>query len=240
MAYEAVDPAARRDVLRSLTLALLADPPDVLARRTLRRWSAADPADLDAQVALLRRIAARPLPDDPERGARIATLEGLLARAPGHVAARETLVVALADAGESDRGRAVLDAWPEDLRDARYDRLRGRWDLEFDRQPARAAAALRRALAVLPHDWTTRYRLARALHALGQTDEARREAEAVALLRELLEPAALGRRLEADLAHLDDPASRLDLADLCAAPASRLADAWRRERSDSPRRPGAE
>jgi thioredoxin-like negative regulator of GroEL len=229
-AYEAVPPSERRDVLRALTLALLADPPDDLARRILRRWVAADPADLDARVALLRRIAARPLADDPDLPTRIATLTDLLARAPNHVAAREALVVALADAGEPDRGRSVLDAWPASLRDARYSRLRGRWDLDYDHQPARAVGSLGRALLDLPHDWQTRYRLARALQALGRTDEARREAQAVARLRELLDPIALGQRLEADLARFDDPASRLDLAGLCAqAGLTRLADAWRRD-----------
>jgi hypothetical protein len=137
--------------------------------------------------------------------------------------------------GQSHLGEAHVlleleNAWPASLRDDHYSRLRSRWDLDYDHQPAWAVAALRRALADLPHDWQTRYRLARALHALGRTDEARREAEAVARLREQLDPIALGQRLEADLARLDDPVSRLDLADLCAhAGLVRLADAWRRD-----------
>ena len=119
------------------------------------------PADLDARVARLVRIAASPHPGDPDRADRIARLSAILDRDPGHVPAREALLVALADAGEPDRGRAVLDAWPEPARDARYDRLRGRWDLDYDHRADRAAEAYARAVAELPHDWKSHYGLAR-------------------------------------------------------------------------------
>jgi len=234
-AYAAVPPEARPAVLRELTLALLADLPDDLARRTLARWAgAADPArpDRDARVALLRRVAAMPRADDPDRATRAAELSALLAAEPGHLAAREALVTALADAGEPDRGRAVLDAWPgpEPTRDARYWRLRGRWDQDYDGRPARAAEAFRRTLADLPHDWKTRVRLARAFHTLGREADAKREAEAVNRTREALDPAPLGTRLKANLDRPDDPAALLDLADLCARVGlARLAGAWRRE-----------
>ena len=128
----------------------------------------------------------------PDRATRIAELSGLLDRDPGHVPAREALVAALADAGEVDRGRQVLEAWPEAARDARFDRLRARWDLDYDRKPDRAEAGYRRALAAFPHDWRAHYGLARALRSLGRDDEARAEGEAVARLRERLDPAALG------------------------------------------------
>ena len=72
-------------------------------------------------------------------------------------------VTALADAGEPDRGRVFLEGWPAAMRDARYWRLRGRWDLEYDHRPDQAIPAFRAALEVLPHDWRTHYRLARAL-----------------------------------------------------------------------------
>ena len=233
-AYDAVPPTARRAVLRDLTLALLADLPDDLARRTLAKWAEADPAepDRDARVALLRRFAAMPREGDPDRATRIAELTAVLASDPRQTSAREALVGALADAGEPDLGRGVLDGWPEPLRDARYWRLRGRWDLEYDHQPARAVEELRRALADLPHDWKTHFRLARALRSLGLEDEAEREAETVARLREILEPAVLGRRLAADLdpARARDPRASSDLADVCVrAGLTRLADAWRRE-----------
>ena len=53
-------PKARPQLLRELTLAALTDLPDDLARNTLRRWIDADPGDVDAPVALLRRIGAEP------------------------------------------------------------------------------------------------------------------------------------------------------------------------------------
>jgi tetratricopeptide (TPR) repeat protein len=238
-AYAAVPPPARRGVLLDLTLALLSDLPDDMARGMLGRWSAADPADVDAQVALLARMAELPRSGDPPRAERIARLKAVLDRDPNHLGAREALTVALADAGEPDRGRGVLDAWPAAARDARYWRLRGRWELDYDHQPARAVASFRRALADLPHDWKTHYRQARALQILGRTGEARAAAAAVGRIREVIEPAALGPRLGADLAHLDDARSLLDLADLCARTGlTRLADAWRLEaaapRPDAP------
>lgn len=228
-AWEAVRPGARREVLRALTLALLADAPDELARTTLARWIAADTDDRDARVALYRRMAEHPRSGDPAAAERAEALAALLDEAPGHVGAREALVLALAESGQATRGRDALDAWPVEARDARYDRLRGRWDLEYDDRPDRAAEALRRALDALPHDWKTLYRLARALQRLDRAEEARRAADDLARLREALDPSRLGPRLDADLARLDDPAARRDLAALCASVGlSRLADAWRR------------
>jgi thioredoxin-like negative regulator of GroEL len=240
-AFAAVAPSARRGVLRDLTLALLADLPDDLVHRTLDRWIDADPADLDARVARLRRVASQGRPDDSDRPARIAALADLLAHSPAHPGVREALATALADAGESDEGRRLLDGWPAPSRDQdpRYWRLRGRWDLDFDHQPARAVEAFERVLAEQPHDWKTRARLARALHALGRPEAARQAAETVARLRETLDPTTLGPRLQADLAHLDDSRSLLDLADLAGrAGLSRLADAWRREAQQGDRSSG--
>jgi tetratricopeptide (TPR) repeat protein len=229
-AYRAVVGRDRRLILRAMTLALLADTPEDVARATLAHWVEADPEDVDAQVALIQRVAASPRVGDPDRAARVASLSRIVASRPDHIAAREALVLTLADSGDSDRGRAVLEAWPEALRDARYHRLRGRWDLEYDRRPARAVDSFRASLEELPQDWRTRYRLARALQNAGQEAEAKRAAEAVERLREALDPLALGRRLDKDLAALDDPESRVDLADLCErAGLNRLADAWRED-----------
>ncbi|GAC1474442.1 MAG: hypothetical protein NVSMB9_24830 [Isosphaeraceae bacterium] len=235
-AYAAVPSRARRGVLRDLTLALLADLPDDLARETLTRWANADPSrpDRDARVALLRRIAAMPRSGDPDRASRVDELSHLLAADPAHRVAREALVTALADSGEPERGRAVLEAWPAADRDARYWRLRGRWDLEYDRRPDRASAAFQRALADLPHDTKTRFRLSRALHALGREAEARREALAVNRTREALDPLRLGPRLASDLDRIADPAALADLADLCAhVGLDSLADAWNREAAEA-------
>jgi tetratricopeptide (TPR) repeat protein len=229
-AYAAVPPAARRDILRGLTLALLTDTPDELARDQLNRWIMADPADTDAQVALLSRVAAQPHAGDPDRPAQIASLTSLLARYPEHLAAREALVTALADMGETDRGREFLSTWPSQARDARYYRLRGRWDLDYEHHPAQAVEAFDRALTELPHDWRTHYRLSRALKMLGKDEQSEQEARVVTRLHEVLSPGPLGNRLANDFAHLDTPQSRLDLASLSTAVGlDRLADAWRLE-----------
>ena len=127
-----------------------------------RRWVNADSADVDAQIALWQRMAAEPNAADPDRPSLLAALESLLAKHPNHLGTREALVTALADAGEPDRGRALLDTWPESTRDARYWRLRGRWNLEYDHHPDQAAAAFQTALVELRQDWRSWYRLARA------------------------------------------------------------------------------
>jgi tetratricopeptide (TPR) repeat protein len=229
-AHAAVPPASRPAVLRAWTLALLSDAPDDLARATLSRWIAADPDDLDALAALDRRHGEYPQASDPARAGRIARLERELARRPDHVPLRDALAHALAEDGQPARGRAVLDAWPAAARDARFDRLDGRWALEYEADPDRAVAALRRAVAALPIDRKSRYRLARAEQAAGHADEARRQAAEVARFHEALDPIRLGRRLDEALEALDTPEGRLALADLCASlDLTRLADLWRRE-----------
>ncbi len=234
-ALGSVGPTDRRSILAATTLAAFSDLPEADARARLRRWIAADPADADARVALLARVAANPEAGDPDRAARIAELAAILDREPGHVAAREALVNALGDAGEPDRGRRALEAWPVAARDARFDRLRARWDLDYDGRAARAEAGYRRALAAFPHDWRSHYGLARALRTLGRGPEAAPEALAVARLRERLDPATLGPRLAADLAGPVTARAALDLAGLCESTGlARLAEAWRIEARPGP------
>ena len=236
----------RRAILKATTLATLAEVPDADARGQLDRWIAADPADLDAQVARLTWIAANPHPGDSDRAIRIVELQGIVAGHPDHVAARDALGVALGDSGEVARGQAILDGWPLDQpashrlgapggqdRGYRFDRLQGRWDLEFNHQPGRAAARFRAACLVAPHDWKSHYGLARALQATGHAPEARAEALAVTRLRERLDPATLGPRLTTAFAQLDGgTASQAAgaMADLAALGRSvglvELADAW--------------
>jgi thioredoxin-like negative regulator of GroEL len=88
---------------------------------------------------------------------------------------------------------------------------------------------LTNVVAELPHDWQARYRLARALNALGRRDEARAQAEAVARLRERLDPVRIGPLLDDALARADtDPAARSELAGLLdQIELSALAEAWR-------------
>jgi tetratricopeptide (TPR) repeat protein len=231
-AYARLPPAGRRAPLRALTLALLADLPDETARLTLRRWVQGDAQDVDARVALLQRIAAQPRGSDPDRDSRLAELETIVAEHPDHLGAREALVTALADAYEPDRGRAVLDGWPglESARDARYWRLRGRWDLEYDHRPDRAVDAFRKVVAVLPQDLRSWSGLARSLRRTARDAEARQAAETVGRIREVLDPMTLGPSLDAAFKHLDDPAALRDLAVLAGrAGLTRLSDAWRAE-----------
>jgi tetratricopeptide (TPR) repeat protein len=226
-AAESVAPEAIPEILRELTWAALTDVPDDVARGTLKRWIEADPDDLDARVALLRRIGSDPRSDDPDREARLAELSALLSAHPDHVGLREVMVSALADAGEPERGRKVLEDWPPESRDARYWRLRGRWELDHNHQPEQAVVCLRKVLGDFPQDWRTHYRLARALQTLNDTEEARREAETVSRIRELLDPMTLGPRLEAAFAHLDDAESIRTLSMTCERVGLvRLARAW--------------
>jgi len=227
-AYAQVHPDERPELLRELTLSLLADLPDEILRTTLKRWIEADPADVNAQVALWQRMGAAPQAGDPDRPTLLAALDSVLSSHPDHVGVREALVTALADAGEPERGRILFDRWPEASRDGRYWRLRGRWALEYDRRPDEAVAAFQTALADFPQDWRSWYRLARAFRMLGRDCDGRQAAESVSRIREILDPLTLGPRLDAAVNHLNDPAALEDLAALCErAGLKQLADAWR-------------
>lgn len=227
-ALEHVAPADRAELLREVTLTALTELPDDLARSTLNRWLAADPADVDAETALLRRIGADPRSDDPDRRTRRDRLEALSRSRPEHVGTREALAILLADGREDDAFRAALDAWPVDGRDARYWRLLGRLNLDVDRRPEPAADAFRRALEELPHDWRTHYGLARALSKMNRPEAAAREAKAVARIREAIDPMAIGPILEESVAHLERESARAAVADLCARVGlDWLAQAWR-------------
>lgn len=233
-AEAAVDHADRLRIRRALTLALLADAPDHIALPTLRSWAEADPDDLDSHLALIARQAQTgPRGAGPvaaRAAARVVSLEDLLARNPRHIGVRAAVISALAEAGQIDRGRELLDSWLSEDRDLRYDRLRGRWDLEYDHRPAEAVASFERVLAGLPHDWKTRTRLARALHAVGRDADARAQADIVARHGEIVRPDRLGARLSHDLERQDDPTALDDLARLCdSLGLSDLATSWREE-----------
>ena len=224
------DRLAFRPILVSATLGVLAEVPDDEARDRLERWLKADPEDVDARVALLARAGSNPHPGDLDRAGRIAELLKWVERYPDHAAARDALLIALADVGEPELGREILKGWPESSRDARYERLLGRWRLDYDRRPAEAAEAYARALVEFPHDWKSHYGLARAYQAMRKEAEARAEAAAVSRLRERLAPSPLAARLTEDLGKLDDPRSCRDLASLCEGVGlTWLAEAWTRQ-----------
>jgi tetratricopeptide (TPR) repeat protein len=232
-ALASVGPADRRDVLKALTLALFADPPDEVALPTLRAWAQADPDDLHARLAVLaRQVQTGPRQSGPiaARSARVSTLEAMFERHPEHAGVRAAMVGALGESGEIERGRVLIATWPESARDLTYERMRGRWALDYDNKPEEAEAAYRRVLSVLPYDWKTRTRLARALHAQGRIKDAALEAEMVARHREALDPQHLGPRLANDLERIDEAASLLDLAALCEAVSlEEVGKAWRTE-----------
>jgi tetratricopeptide (TPR) repeat protein len=229
-AYERVRPDSRPAVLRELTLALLAELPDDDVRRTLHRWIDADINDLDARIALFEQIAIQPRAGDPDRETLLEELETIVAAHPEHVAAREALVTALADAGEPERGRVILGDWPSSSRDSRYWRLRGRWDLEYENRPEEAAAAFRTVLKEMPQDWRTWYRLARALRILRRGEESRQAAETVSRIRGALDPLLLRPLLDESLGHLSEPAAIEQIAGLCKRVGlARLGEAWHGE-----------
>jgi tetratricopeptide (TPR) repeat protein len=239
-AYRAVSPRRRPEILRSLTLALLADVPEGQAVASLRGRIEEDPGDLDARVALLRRsIASEAVPADRPRIGRSApsdpdalpSLLGLLDRSPGHPGARDAAIEALLNAGRIDEARARLDAWPESFRDdPRRLRIESRMDLDVDARPDRARRTLSRLLDATPHDWKLRSNYSRALEMLGDRDGARREALLVDRLRDQLAPDRLGPKLAEDLRRLDDPEALASLSEICASVGlAELADAWEAE-----------
>lgn len=239
-AYRSVAPGERTEVLKALTLALLADVPDDQATASLQRRVAADPDDLDARVALLRRsLVASPLPLDQPRIGRssegtdtsLNELTTLLEQHPDHPGAREAVIDALLDSGRIEEARSLLRGWPTPhAEDPRRLRLQARLDLDFEGHPAHAAEAITILLSSTPHDWHLRARLSRALEMQGASEDARRQARIVDQLRERLDPDRLGRRLATAIRRLDTPESLDDLAKLCdSVGLTRLASAWRLE-----------
>jgi predicted Zn-dependent protease len=226
-AYNSVHTESRKELLRVLTLGLLADLPDEMLRTTLQRWADADHDDVDARIALWQRIAAQPHTGDPDRLSLVAALQDLLTKYPEHIGVRDALITALADTGELANAASFLDLWPICSRDARYWRLRGRWELEYGHDPEQAAWALQRALVELPHDWQSWYRLARALYSLHRSDESHQAAETVARIREGLNPRTLAPQLDDVFKHLDDPRALREVAVLCNhVGLTRLAQMW--------------
>lgn len=229
-ALSEVDPLDRILILRGLTITLLDTIPDERAREKLRIWIQADPEDNQAEVALLKRMASDPMAGDVDRPTRIARLKLIIQKNPSFEQAYEALAIELAASGLIDEGRSILDRWPDTKRDARYDRLKGRWELEFNNHPDRAVPLFERVVAQIPHDKTSWFRLSRAYKAVERERESRLAAERVAQLVEILDPRTLSPRLTNDFERLDDPESKLDLAEICdKAGFVKLAKAWREE-----------
>lgn len=228
-AYRSVSPQQRPRILRSLTLATLAEAPQDQARSLLQNWLKADPTDAPAEIALIHRAIELPEPDDPPLNQRLVRLDQLVEAHPADSAGWEASVETLLLAGEVQRARAALDAWPAPQRETnpRYWRLLGRWEQDHGRDPEGAATAYRQALAAQPHDWKTLYRLARALRALGRLEESNQAAQRTRILRERLEPESLGPRLNHSLQHFEQISAQSELAKICSGLGlESLATAW--------------
>lgn len=229
-ALKEVDPQDRILVLRGLTITLLDTIPEERAREKLKIWIQADPEDNQAEVALLKRMASDPMAGDIDRPTRIARLKLIIQKNPSFEQAYEAIAIELAASGLIDEGRSILDQWPDNKRDARYNRLKGRWELEFNNHPDRAVPLFERVVAQIPHDKTSWFRLSRAYKSIGRERESQLAAERVAQLVEILDPRTLSPRLTRDFERLDDPESKLDLAEICEkAGLVKLAKAWREE-----------
>ena len=217
-------------ILRGLTITLLDTIPEERAREKLKIWLQTDPQDREAEVALIKRMASDPMAGDMDRPTRIARLKSLIQKDSSFTQAYEALTIELAASGFIDEGRSILDQWPKNVRDVRYDRLKGRWELEYDRRPDLAIQSFERVLQHIPHDKTSWFRLSRAYKAIGRDQESQIAADHVAKLVEILDPRTLSPRLTKDFERLNDPQSKLDLAEVCEkAGLVKLAKGWREE-----------
>ena len=235
-AWAVVRPPSRREVLRGMTLALLADLPDDLARATLDRWVAADPGDVEARVARLARIAAQPRSGDPDRADRIAALAVLLDADPLRVSARPwsspwptrgSPTAAVSSSTPGPTASAMPDTGGSGALGARLRPPAGPRRRVVRARAGRAPPRLEDALPPGPRPASRR--------PSGRGPPCRRDRR----------PDPRGPRPRharppppADLDRLDDPSSLLDLARLCdLAGLSRLADAWRQEAASPPEGP---
>ena len=187
-------PVARRtsSVLSSATLGLLTDLDQSDVRSRLKKWVEKEPDQPLAQAALLLRYATNPLPDDPSRDVRLQEARELLQRFPQSLMARSALVETLFNSGLYEEAAEALEGWPQAGRNSTaWHRLQGRRLQDQDQNPAAAVTEFQQVLKSMPHDWKTRYRLARALKASGSPDEANLQARRMTEIREMLEPTAL-------------------------------------------------
>lgn len=174
-----------------------ADPLDPLANAAMARWFVSEEADLPFALDLLDgAMAARP---EESR------------RQPFFMA---TLVDVLVDLGEMERAGREFDTWPpaEESRD--YWLARGRVEDEVRGDPAAAAAAYEKALAMWPGeiDWRTMNRAATCHARAGDQERAAALRARGGELERLLEEKTQAR-LRAALVRLDNPEGLREVAD---------------------------
>lgn len=174
-----------------------ADPRDPRANAAMARWFVSEEADLPFALDLLDgALAAR-----PEEAHRQPFFMG-------------TLVDVLVDLGEMERAGREFDGWPPAENSRDYWLSRGRVEDEVRGDPAAAAAAYERALAMWPGeiDWRTMNRAATCHARAGDQERAAALRARGGELERLLEEKTQAR-LRAALVRLDNPEGLREVAD---------------------------
>ncbi|MFM7132518.1 MAG: tetratricopeptide repeat protein [bacterium] len=190
----ATNEIARRspEVLMTATLGLLTDLDPALIRQRLARWEAAEPGESLAAAALLQRYNENPLPDDPSRDIRLQSAANLLQKYPESIDIRQALVEMQLTSGQFEEAGKLLQAWPTSAKNtAGYHRLQGRYLQDARQDYQNAIASFEMVIQKASYDWKTRYRLARALKAVGKEKEAAFESARMLEIREMLDPTRL-------------------------------------------------
>jgi len=190
----AANEIARRspEVLMTATLGLLTDLEPALIRQRLTRWAAAEPGEPLAAAALLQRYNENPLPDDPSRDNRLQSARSLLEKFPDNIDIRQALVEMLLTSGQFEEAGKLLQDWPAAGQNSvGFQRLKGRYLQDSIQDYQNAIASFEMVLKKASYDWKTRYRLARALKAVGKEKEAASESARMLEIREILDPTRL-------------------------------------------------
>lgn len=179
--YELADASMRHRTLATWFLIEFAQFKVQDAYPTLRQFAYNDALDVDAQVAL-----AGLLHRESNVDTALHKLQGLNLP-PTHLQGRSLLARCCFDLGDAEKGRAILDEWPQTSRDdLRYLFLRGVDFQVHQHAPDKAIDAFRQVLAVQPEDWQARHRLALCLRLVGRTQEAEREEKETARIQQVV------------------------------------------------------
>lgn len=179
-------------VLMKVTIGLLTDLDPEEVRDRLKRWADAEQNSPMAAATLQQRYLENPLPSDPSRDERLRACRQLVSRFPDSIESHAVLAELLMTSGLMDEAAEILQNWPGNRdNDVNYHRLSGRYLQDVRLDHANAIISFQKVLEKLPHDWKTRYRLARALKAVGHLKESQDESVRMLETREKLEPASL-------------------------------------------------
>ena len=220
-------------VLVGATLGLLTDLDQQDVRSRLKRWTEKEPNSPLALSSLLLRYAENPLPEDPSRDVRINLARSVATQHPKSIPAMTSLIETLFNGGFYEEAIQVLESWPVEMRaESAWHRLQGRRLQDADGKHTEAVLEFQAALKFNPHDWKTRYRLARALAAAGRIEESRNEARSMSLIRESLEPNRLAELLKSAIPKGRSPEPERLISLLQSIELTTLANAWRNWQAD--------